>query len=86
MIFEALLNNPSNYEKRIQKILKEDFQTKFNVSNASLGKLRRFQNHLTNKQNVILKETSFNDYHKNPEYIKNVLMLDVINKRIEELT
>lgn len=85
MIFEALLNDPTHYEKRIQKILKEEFQTKFNVSRASLGKLRRFQSHLTNKQNVILKESHFNNYHNNPEYIKNVLMLDVINKRIEEL-
>ncbi len=85
MIFEALLDNPSNYEKRITKILREEFQTNFNVSNASLGKLRRFQNHLTKKQNAILKETGFNDYHNNPEYIKNTLMLNVVDKRIEEL-
>lgn len=86
MIFEALLNDPTHHEKRIQKILKEEFQTNFNVSNASLGKLQRFQNYLNNKQNVILKESHFNNYHNDPNYIKNVLMLDVINKRIEELT
>ncbi len=86
MIFEALLNDPSDYEKRIQKILKEEFQTNFNVSNASLGKLQRFQKRLTNKQNAILKESHFNNYHNDPKYIKNVLMLDVINKRIKELT
>lgn len=85
MIFEALLNNQSSEEKRIQKILKEDFQTNFNVTNASLNKLRRFQNHLTKKQNAILKETGFNGYHKNPEYIKNTLMLNIIDKKIEEL-
>ena len=81
----GLLNDSTNHEKRIQKILKEEFQTKFNVSNASLGKLRRFQNYLTNKQNVILKEESFNGYHNNSEYIKNTLMLNVIEKRIKEL-
>ncbi len=86
MIFEALLNDPSDYEKRIQKILKEEFQTNFNVSNASLGKLQRFQKRLTNKQSDILKESNFNNYHNNPTYIKTVLMLDVINKRIKELT
>ncbi len=86
MIFEALLNDPSDYEKRIQKILKEEFKTNFNVSNASLGKLQTFQKRLTNKQNRILKESHFNNYHNNPTYIKTVLMLDVINKRIKELT
>ena len=86
MIFEALLNDPSDYEQRIQKILKEEFQTNFNVSNASLGKLQRFQKRLTNTQNAILKESNFNNYHNDPKYIKNVLMLDVINKRIKELT
>lgn len=85
MIFEALLNDSSNHGKKIQKILKEEFQTNFNVSNASLNKLRRFQNHLINKQNVILKESKFNGYHQDIEYIKTVLMLDVIDKRIEEL-
>lgn len=85
MIFEALLN-PSNYEKKIQKILKEEFQTKFDVSNASLPKLRKFHKYLINRQHLILKEMGFNCYHKNPNYIKNTLMLNVINKRIEELT
>ena len=86
MIFEALLNDPNIYDdKKIQKILKDDYQTNFNVANASLNKLRRFQKHLTNKQDVILKESGFNRYHNDPEYIKNVLMLDVINKKIEEL-
>ena len=86
MIFEALLKNSSNHEKRIQKILKEEFQTNFNVSNASLGKLQRFQKRLTNKQSGILKESNLNNYHNNLIYIKTVLMLDVINKRIKELT
>ncbi len=86
MIFEALLNDPNTYDDRkIQKILKDDFQTNFNVANASLNKLKRFQNHLMHKQNVILKESGFNRYHNDPEYIKTVLMLDVINKKIEEL-
>lgn len=85
MIFEALLDNPATYELRIQKILKEDFQINFNVSNASLNKLKRFQNHLIKKQNSILKESEFNKYHNNPEYIKTVLMLNIINRKIEEL-
>ncbi len=84
MIFEALLN-PSNYEKKITKILKENFYTNFNVSNASLPKLRKFHKYLIRKQHVILKENSFNNYHKNPEYIKNTLMLNVIEMKIEEL-